>query len=113
MYWMESGGLVHVMTPSNYAKAVHTAMREYNQGNYAVSYELWNDIISIGGASYFATNNMAQCLFQEKQYDEAAALYRASGDREGYSKPSGISATNGSARRCRICCLGWRPRRPR
>ena len=29
---------------------------------------------------------MAQCLFQEKQYDEAAALYRASGDREGYSQ---------------------------
>ncbi|WP_178725467.1 YIP1 family protein [Clostridia bacterium] len=79
-------GLVHVMAPSNYAKAVHTAMREYSLGHYAVSYELWNDIISIGGASYFATNNMAQCLFQEKQYDEAAALYRASGDREGYSQ---------------------------
>lgn len=31
----------------------------------------------------------------------------------GTRRPSGISATNGSARRCRICCLGWRSRRPR
>lgn len=79
-------GLIHVFAPTTYAVAVHTAMREYNRGNYTESYNQWNNIISIGGASYFAVNNMAQCLFQQKKFDESAALYKASGDRYGYSQ---------------------------
>ena len=79
-------GLVHVMNPTGFADAVHEAMKQYNQGQYAESKVLWESISAIGGLSYFAENSLAQCLYQLRQYDEAAIHYRIAGNRSGYSQ---------------------------
>ena len=78
-------GLVHIMKPTSYAESYHQAIENYNVGNYDASEELWKHINSVGGTTYYAENSLAQCMFEQGKYEEAAAHYKIAGNRDGYS----------------------------
>ena len=78
-------GLVHVMKATDYAGNFHDAIDLYNAGDYEGSALLWQHIQAVGGTSYYAENYLAQCLYEQGSYDEAAAHYRLAGNLSGYS----------------------------
>ena len=78
-------GLVHVLTPTDFAASVHTAMNLYNNGNYEESLELWRNITQISGNCRLVENSMANCYFQLQDYESAAKYYRDAQNRKGYS----------------------------
>lgn len=78
-------GLVHIMKPTSYAESYHQAMEYYNKGEYDKCEEVWKHIISVGGTTYYAENNLAQCMFEQGKYEDAAVHYKIAGNRDGYS----------------------------
>lgn len=78
-------GLVHIMKPTSYAESYHQALEHYNDGNYEASEELWKHINSVGGTTYYAENSLGQCLYEQGEYEDAAAHYKLAGNRDGYS----------------------------
>jgi len=78
-------GLVHIMKPTSYAESYHQAIEYYNEGNYDASEEVWKHINSVGGTTYYAENSLAQCMYEQGKYEEAAVHYKIAGNREGYS----------------------------
>ena len=79
-------GLVHVLKATDYAKNYHDAIDLYNSGDYEGSALLWQHIKAVGGTSFYAENYLAQCLFEQGNYEAAAAHYRQAGNTEGYSE---------------------------
>ncbi len=78
-------GLVHILKATDYAKNYHDAIDLYNSGDYAGSALLWQHIKAVGGTSFYAENYLAQCLFEQGKYEDAAAHYRQAGNTAGYS----------------------------
>lgn len=79
-------GLVHILKATDYAKKYHEAIDLYNSGDYKGSALLWQHIKAVGGTSFYAENYLAQCLFEQGDYEGAAAHYRQAGNIEGYSE---------------------------
>ncbi|MBO5200474.1 MAG: hypothetical protein J6B93_04255 [Clostridia bacterium] len=79
-------GLVHIMRPTDYAETYHEAISLYNLGKYEESAQLWRHIAAVGGAGYYVENSLAQCLFEEQEYELAVAHYKLAGNKEGYSE---------------------------
>ncbi len=78
-------GLVHILKATDYAENYHDAIDLYNIGDYAGSALLWQHIKAVGGTSFYAENYLAQCLFEQGNYEDAAAHYRQAGNISGYS----------------------------
>lgn len=78
-------GLVHILKATDYARNYHDAIDLYNDGDYAGSALLWQHIKAVGGTSFYAENYLAQCLFEQGNYEDAAAHYRQAGNTAGYS----------------------------
>ena len=79
-------GLVHILKATDYARNYHEAIDLYNSGDYAGSALLWQHIKAVGGTSFYAENYLAQCLFEQGNYEAAAAHYRQAGNIDGYSE---------------------------
>lgn len=79
-------GIVHVMCPTDYTRGYHEAINLYNLGKYEESANMWRHISAVGGWSYYAENSLAQCLYEDKQYEEALKHYKIAGNREGFSE---------------------------
>lgn len=79
-------GLVHVLCPTEYAASVHKAMKEYDDGHYKESREMWEGIAVSSGRCYMVEDYIGDCFFQLEEYDEAAKHYRIAEDRSGYSE---------------------------
>ena len=79
-------GLVHVLKATDYARNYHDAIDLYNSGDYEGSALLWQHIKAVGGTSFYAENYLAQCLFEQGNYEAAAAHYRQAGNISGYSE---------------------------
>lgn len=79
-------GLVHVLCPTEYAASVHKAMKEYDDGHYEESREMWEGIAVSSGRCYMVEDYIGDCFFQLEEYDEAAKHYRIAEDRSGYSE---------------------------
>lgn len=79
-------GLVHIFKATDYARNYHEAIDLYNSGDYAGSALLWQHIKAVGGTSFYAENYLAQCLFEQGNYEAAAAHYRQAGNIDGYSE---------------------------
>lgn len=78
-------GFVQTFCPTEYADAVHTAMRDYNNGLYAQSEREWEQISQVSGSLQFVENGIADSLFQQQEYGAAAVHYKAAENRKGYS----------------------------
>lgn len=79
-------GLVHILKATDYARNYHDAIDLYNSGDYAGSALLWQHIKAVGGTSFYAENYLAQCLFEQGDYEGAAAHYKQAGNTTGYSE---------------------------
>lgn len=78
-------GLVHILRPTDYAESYHEAMELYNIGDYDGSAQIWKHIKAVGGTNFYVENNLAQCLYEQRDYENAAVHYKLAGNRDGYS----------------------------
>lgn len=78
-------GLMHIFTPTAFANSVHTALEAYNAGRYEESRSIWESVRRISGSCQMVENGIADCAFQQHDYDTAADFYKMAENREGYS----------------------------
>lgn len=78
-------GLVHILKATDYARNYHDAIDLYNSGDYEGSALLWQHIKAVGGTSFYAENYLGQCLYEQGDYQGAAAHYKLAGNIDGYS----------------------------
>ena len=78
-------GVVHTFTPTEYALLMHTAIRQYENGEYEGSSATLRQLARRGGdvqmVNYYLGNNQMQL----RQYEAAMDSYRRAGDSAGYS----------------------------
>lgn len=78
-------GLMHIFTPTAFANSVHAALDAYNAGRYQESRTIWESVRRISGSCQMVENGIANCAFQQHDYETAADYYELAENREGYS----------------------------
>lgn len=78
-------GLMHQFTPTAFSNSVHAALEAYNAGRYTESQGIWETVRRISGSCQMVENGIADCAFQQHDYDTAAQFYKQAENREGYS----------------------------
>ena len=78
-------GLMHIFTPTAFADSVHSALESYNAGRYEESRRIWENVRRISGSCQMVENGIANCAFQQHDYNTAARYYKLAENREGYS----------------------------
>ncbi len=78
-------GLMHIFTPTAFANSVHSALEAYHAGRYEESRVIWENVRRISGSCQMVENGIADCAFQQHDYDTAAQFYKLAENRDGYS----------------------------
>lgn len=71
---------------TTFASAVYEAQVAYDKGLYEDAYELYVKAKSINPNYSVLNNGMAECLYKMGQIEQAAEIYKAADNREGYGK---------------------------
>lgn len=81
---------VVVFAPTEYARLIHGAIREYQGGNYQRSAELWQEVLRRNLNYDLAYTGIGRALLRQDQFAAAMASFRLGSNREQYSKAFGL-----------------------
>lgn len=76
---------VQVFEPTEFIQLVHDATSSYNAGNYADSYELWRQVLSIDENYDLAHVGIARTYYKQEQYKLAMEESELVGNRDVYT----------------------------
>lgn len=82
----QEAGNIQVFEPTNFIKLVHQAATLYNDGNYAESRKVWEEVLKIDANYSLAHRGVAKALLKEGKWEESMQRYRLANDKEGYSE---------------------------
>lgn len=77
---------IQVLEPTNFIKLVHEASTLYNNGDYAGSRKIWEEVLKIDAKYGLAHRGIAKALLKEEKWKEAMERYKLANDQEGYSE---------------------------
>ena len=78
-------GLVHTFVPTEFANLLHTAMDDYNNGEYAKSLSGWRSLQKQTGNTKIVMGGMADNYLRLENYNKAADYYYKANEPSGYS----------------------------
>lgn len=78
-------GVVHTFIPTQYALMMHTAIRQYEDGDYSASQQTLEAILRQSGNVQMVYEYQGKNQMQLGQYEQAMESYRRAGNSAGYS----------------------------
>ncbi len=78
-------GLVHVLTPTQYAKILREALLLYSDGKYLESMEKWKEVLRYDGYSKIAHLGLGKAYFQRGEYEKAILHFKVADEKADYS----------------------------
>ncbi len=72
-------------TPTEYALQIYKALALFNEGQYAESGEVWNDVLRYNQMSVLAHNGLGMTYLYRQDYAKAAEEFLIAGNRTDYS----------------------------
>lgn len=78
-------GLVHTFIPTQYALQMHSAIRQYQDGEYGESQKTLQELGKIAGSTMMINYYMGNNQMQLHDYAAAQESYQRAGDSSGYS----------------------------
>ncbi len=76
---------ITVFEPTTYALLIHSAIDEYNRGNYDVSAKFWHQVITLDANNELAYSGVGDVHLRQGDYEQAMHYYRLGNNRKGYS----------------------------
>ncbi|MCR5703503.1 MAG: YIP1 family protein [Eubacterium sp.] len=85
--WTADGekGYIQSFVPTDYAKTIFSALKEYEDGDYDSAMEDWNTVLRLNQMSVLAHNGVAKAYYNDEDYEPAMEHFEIAGNREGYS----------------------------
>lgn len=77
---------ITVYSPTKFGAQVHKAVRDYNDGQYARSVELWQEILKQDHNYTIGYVSIGKALLADNRYREAAEYFQLGNDRQGNSE---------------------------
>lgn len=77
---------LQIFEPTTFIKLVHSAVNEYNNGNYDNAFHYWQQVLNINENYELAHIGIANVLYKQEKFREAMEMFKLADDREGYSK---------------------------
>lgn len=77
---------IAVLEPTEYAKAIHSAIGHLQSGRYDESTEMWYEVLKLNPNLDMAYSGIGRSLLNQGRFVEAMEMYRLGSDREGFSK---------------------------
>lgn len=75
-------GAVHVFCPTDFILGIHSAIRDYENGDYQSSRRLWQQVIDRGGRMEYAYQYLARTYYQTQDYANALKYAKLADSRE-------------------------------
>jgi hypothetical protein len=72
--------------PTEYSSQIYSAIDLFNQGEYELATELWQDVLRLNQMSVLAHNGIGMNYMYTQQYDEAMFHFEIAGNRFYYSQ---------------------------
>jgi len=79
-------GIIHVFTPTEFTRWVHSAMEYFERGQYVQSMAYWEEVLRLHAAFPLAHYAIGQAMFLQEEFHEARERFYLAGDRTGYSE---------------------------
>jgi DNA-binding beta-propeller fold protein YncE len=76
---------LQIFIPTEFSDLVHTALKDYQDGNYETSMEPWQEVLKMNDLFDLAHSGLGNAYFSLGEYQLALNEYRISFDRDGYS----------------------------
>ncbi len=76
---------LQVFIPTDFANLVHEAINLYQEGQYAISLEPWQQVLKMNALFDVANQGIGDAHYSLGNYDEAMNAYMIARDRNGYS----------------------------
>lgn len=77
---------ITLFVPTEYGQLVYKAIDEFDEGNYTVSGETWEQVMALNGNYDLAYIGIGRSLLRQKRYHEAMDYFELKYDDENYSK---------------------------
>jgi len=77
---------IQVFEPTRFINLVHEASSLYNDGRYAESRGIWEEVLKIDGKYSLAHRGVAKALLKEGKWKESMEKYKLANDHKGYSE---------------------------
>lgn len=71
--------------PTEYAQTIYSAITHYNNAEYEIAIEEWQQVLSLNQLSILAHNGIAKNYLQTYEYQLAADHFKIAGNRDQYS----------------------------
>jgi hypothetical protein len=86
--WVLDGekSFIQSFEPTEYAAQIYNAINLFNQGDYELATELWQNVLRLNQMSVLAHNGIGMNYMYTEQYDEAMFHFRIAGNRFYYSQ---------------------------
>ncbi|WP_008826927.1 YIP1 family protein [Haloplasma contractile] len=81
----QADSLIQVYEPTPFTNSIHTALDEYQTGNYESSREKWQYILQYNSLFDYAHIGLGDAFMRENNYDDAYREYNYANDSEGMS----------------------------
>ena len=76
---------ITVFEPTDYAVLIHSAIDEYNGGNYEASANYWHQAITLNANNELAYSGVGDVHLRQSDYQQAMHYYKLGNNRKGYS----------------------------
>jgi tetratricopeptide (TPR) repeat protein len=73
-------------TPTDYSKQIYQALDFYNNGEYQLAVDSWEEVLKLNQLSVLAHNELGRNLFSQGHYQESLKHFELSGNRLYYSE---------------------------
>lgn len=77
---------IQVFKPTYFIQLIHSAVKEYHDGNYDAAYDIWQKVLDIDEDHELAYIGIANTLYKQGRFKESMEAFKIANDREGYSK---------------------------
>ena len=90
-----AAGCIQMFRKTDFTAKVHVALRQYTEGRYAESEELWEEVLRYNSLFDLAYKGIGLSEYLEGNYRAAMGYFRLANAREEYSEALGKSGTSG------------------
>lgn len=80
-----AGGYLQTFTPTAYANSIISAITTFNNQEYEVSREAWEQVLKYDSLSVLANDGLGKAYYYDQEYDESLRYFAASKNRSLYS----------------------------
>ncbi len=79
-------GAIHVFTPTQFIKKVHSTLKLYHEGRYEEAIGPWEEVLQLDKNYSIAHIGLGKAYLKQEKWVDSMREYKLAGDEEGYSQ---------------------------